>query len=49
MKIEEFVKRLDEMRIQYPGDAEDVLEAGAQKMTKGHPEGVTSWQHKTPA
>mgnify|MGYP006943437610 FL=1 len=34
MKIEEFVRRLDEMRIQYPGDAEDVLEAGAKKMTK---------------
>lgn len=32
--IEEFVRRLDEMRIQYPGDAEDVLEAGAKKMTK---------------
>ena len=48
--IEEFVRRLDEMRIQYPGDAEDVLEAGAKKMTKAirkaSPVGDTNHPHK---
>ena len=50
MLIEEFVRRLDEMRIQYPGDAEDVLEAGAKKMTKAirkaSPVGDTTHPHK---
>ena len=50
MLIEEFVRRLDEMRIQYPGDAEDVLEAGAKKMTKAirkaSPVGDTNHPHK---
>ena len=50
VKIEEFVRRLDEMRIQYPGDAEDVLEAGAKKMTKAirkaSPVGDTNHPHK---
>lgn len=50
MKIDEFIQRLDEMRIQYPSDAEDVLADGAKKMTKAirkaTPVGNTSHPHK---
>lgn len=50
VKIEEFVRQLDEMRIQYPGDAEDVLEDGAKKMTKAirkaTPVGDTNHPHR---
>ncbi len=50
MKIDEFIHRIDDMRMQYPGDAEYALEKGAKKMVKAikkaSPTGPSSHPHK---
>ncbi len=34
MTLDEFIRRVDEMRIRYPSDAAEVLEKGAKRMTR---------------